>query len=117
VDPGSDSVTSFLATDERALPQKSGEHVDIGAVEVQMASAPHLLTGLTRPGNGFIHFGFTNLVGGSFTVFATTNLTQPFNTWSNLGAALEIPVGSGQFQFTDLQATNNVRRFCRVRSP
>jgi len=34
VDAGSDSVTSFLAADERSLPRKSGEHVDIRAAEL-----------------------------------------------------------------------------------
>jgi len=52
-----------------------------------------------------------------FTVFATTNLARPFNTWSNLGPALEIPSGSGQFQFTDPQATNFSSRFYNVTSP
>jgi hypothetical protein len=34
IDAGSDSVTNFLATDQRGLLRKSGAHVDIGAVEV-----------------------------------------------------------------------------------
>ena len=38
-------------------------------------------------------------------------------TWSNLGPATEIPPGSGQFQFTDHQATNHPQRFYRVSSP
>ena len=62
-------------------------------------------------------FSFTNLTGASFTVFATTNLAAPFNTWLNLGPAMETPPGSGQFQFTDSQATNYMMDFYRVTSP
>jgi hypothetical protein len=50
-------------------------------------------------------------------VLATTNLTLPLNLWSNLGAALESPVGSGQFQFSDLLATNHSQRFYCIHSP
>ncbi len=37
------------------------------------------------------------------------------SNWTALGAASEAP--PGQYQFTDWQATNNPRRFYRVRSP
>lgn len=67
--------------------------------------------------DGAFHFGFTNLAGASFTIFGTTNVAAPFNTWSNLGSAVESPAGSGQFQFTDLKAASSVRRFYRVSSP
>ena len=80
-------------------------------------NCPSKITSLTRLVNGTFHFGFTNLPGASFTVFASTNLTQPFNTWSNLGSVIEWPTGSGQFQFTDLQAPNNIQSYYRVRSP
>jgi hypothetical protein len=48
-------------------------------------------------------------------VFATTNLALAFSNWTSLGTASE--VSSGHFQFTDLQATGNSKRFYRVRSP
>ncbi len=51
------------------------------------------------------------------TVFASTNVAAPFNTWSNLGPAVESPASSGQYQFTDPQATNKAAKFYRVRSP
>jgi hypothetical protein len=35
IDAGLDSVTNFLATDQRGFPRLVGAHVDIGAVEVQ----------------------------------------------------------------------------------
>jgi len=66
------------------------------------------------PGGAF-QLGFTNVPGLSFTAFATTNVAQPFTNWTQLGAVAE--VSPGQFQFTDSQATNGVRRFYRVRSP
>jgi hypothetical protein len=116
-------VTSFAAGinyDQRGpgFPRVVGTAVDIGAVEVQViiAPAPSLLIGERRT-NGVFGFGFTNISGASFTVFATTNLALPLNTWSNLGPAVESPPGSGQYQFTDPQATNYAWRFYRVRSP
>ncbi len=116
---GTDSVTNLFTTDQRGSPRVSGGHVDIGSVEVQViiASNPSRLTGMTRLGNGAFQFGFSNLTGASFTVFASTNPALTFNTWSNLGSAVETPIGSGQFQFTDSQASSLSRRFYRVSSP
>jgi hypothetical protein len=53
--------------------------------------------------------------GEDSTVFAATNSSLPLANWTTLGSATE--VSSGQFQFTDPQATNNAKRFYRVRSP
>jgi hypothetical protein len=118
IDAGDDSATAIFATDQRGSPRRSGLHVDIGAVEVLLASGlPSILTGVTRLNDGSVQFGFTNLVGASFTVFESTNVALPLNLWSNLGPALETPAVSGQFQFTDPQATNDRQRFYRVRSP
>jgi hypothetical protein len=119
IDGGSAAALSSegFTLDQRGYPRVSGARVDIGAVEDQIASANFPLTGLTTLGSGSFQFNLPSLVGGSFTVFATTNLALPFNTWSNLGPVLETPVGSGVFQFTDTQATNYPRRFYRVSSP
>jgi photosystem II stability/assembly factor-like uncharacterized protein len=68
------------------------------------------------PGGSF-RFSFTNLSGLSFTVLGTTNLALPWTNWNVLGSALESPAGSGNYQFTDFQATNNATGFYRVRSP
>lgn len=65
-------------------------------------------------GGGF-QFSFTNVPGALFNVFATTNLSDPFTNWPYLGEATE--VSSGQFEFTDLAATNGPARFYRVASP
>jgi hypothetical protein len=50
-------------------------------------------------------------------VLGSTNVSYSITAWSNLGSALETPPGSGNYQFTDTQATNNPSRFYRVRSP
>ena len=84
-------------------------------VEVVIATDPPVLTGLSSLGSGAFQFGFTNAPGASFTVYASTNLALPLNTWSNLGPVVESP--AGQFQFTDPQATNSPQRFYRVTSP
>ena len=52
-----------------------------------------------------------------YAVLANPNVTLPLNLWSNLGLAAEVPPGSGQFRFTDLQATNYPRRFYQVQGP
>lgn len=119
IDAGDDSATNTFASDQLGLPRLSGMHVDIGAAELQVVIAhqPAVLTDVRRLGDGAVQFGFTNLIGASFTVFAGADVAAPFNTWSNLGPAVEMPAGSGQFQFTDPQATNNGQRFYRVRSP
>jgi hypothetical protein len=120
--PGSPAVDSALgptlSTDQRGFPRPLGLAPDIGAVEgIYNADGPGWLTGVDRAGHGLLKFGFTNYTDTSYTVLATTNLALPLNLWSNLGAALEFPIGSGQFQFTDPQATNFPARFYRVRSP
>jgi len=59
----------------------------------------------------------TALQALSFTVWGSTNVALPFAQWSNLGAPVESPIGSGNFLFADPQATNNAQRFYRVSSP
>jgi N-acetylneuraminic acid mutarotase len=81
------------------------------------AISPYKLTGPTRLIGGTFQFGFTNFTGGIFTVLASTNLALPWNAWSSIGSAVESPSGSGKYQFTDPQATNNVQSFYNVRSP
>jgi len=123
IDGGNTADASGIATDQRGYPRVSGARVDIGAVETQIASTQPALDVLNVSADGALggtnmfQFRFTNLPGGVFTAFATTNLTVPLNLWSNLGPAIENPIGSGQFQFTDLQDTNYRARFYDVRSP
>ena len=118
IDAGDSVAASPFATDQRGLPRSSGLRADLGAVELQLAAQRFPVNArVTRLGNGTVQFGFTNLLGGSFTVLATTDPAAPADAWSNLGAAAETPPGSGQFQFTDPQATTYPQRFYRLRSP
>jgi hypothetical protein len=73
------------------------------------------LNNAAKLSSGAFQIGFSNAPGASFTALATTNLTLPFSNWTTLGSVTEIL--SGQYQFTDSQATNSMQRFYRVRSP
>lgn len=118
IDTGADSITNVLATDQRGAPRLAGLHVDIGAAEgIYNAAGAGVLTGATVLGNGSFQFNFTNYEDMNFRVFASTDITLPMNLWSNLGPAVAISAGSGQFQFTDAGATNSQQRFYRVTSP
>ncbi|MBE0540341.1 MAG: hypothetical protein IH623_03055 [Verrucomicrobia bacterium] len=64
------------------------------------------------PGSVF-QFSFNHMVGTSFSVLASTNPSVSPNAWTELGHVTEI--WPGQFQFTDLQATNFSKRLYRVR--
>jgi len=70
------------------------------------------LTGARRLTNGAFQCDFTNAVGALYGVLASTNVASPSSNWTALGGATE--VAPGQFQFTDLQATNYLQRFYRV---
>ena len=83
-------------------------------VAVTQSAAP-VLTGVAMLTNGSFQFGFSNNPGASFTVWTATNLMLPLTNWTPLGAPSNI--GSGQYQFTDPSATNDVQRFYRVTSP
>ena len=50
-------------------------------------------------------------------MLASTNVSLSLNNWTPIGFATESPVGSGQFPFTDTQATNYPQRFYRIVSP
>src|SRR5262249_27753172 len=86
-------------------------------LETLASVTPFKIIQPAKLGNGTFQFGFTNLTGASFRVFAGTNAAQPTAAWTMLGSAIESPAGSGQFQFTDSQATNYPQRFYRVQSP
>jgi hypothetical protein len=120
--PAIDSVggatTSIFATDQRGRPRVVNGIVDVGAVEVQSASVfpPHI-TDAALLGDGTFRLSFSNLAGASFSVLASTNIALPTSNWPTIGPATETPAGSGQFRFTDPQATNYTERYYRVRSP
>ncbi len=120
--PGSPAVdaaaTSDFTTDQRGFPRVLGPAPDLGAVEgIFNPAGPGLLTAVPQLENGAFQFGFTNYEGMTQTILTTTNLALPSGQWTILGTAVETPAGSGNFQFADLQATNNPQRFYRVRSP
>ena len=75
------------------------------------------ITNPIRLGSGLFQFTFTNLPGATFTVLASKNVALPINTWSNLGYAVESPLGSGEFQFTDSSTASSSQMFYRVVSP
>jgi hypothetical protein len=77
-------------------------------------STTTMLTGANLT-NGSFQFAFTNSPGALFGVLTTTNLSLPLTNWTALSGVVEI--SPGQFQFTDLQATNGEQRFYRVYSP
>jgi len=118
IDPVGGVTNSAFATDQRGLPRVVNGIVDVGAVEVQPTpSAPIQITSVQMLGSGSFQLCFTNLTGASFHVLATTNIASPVINWPTIGPAAELPPGSGQFQFTDAQATNFLQRFYRVKSP
>jgi hypothetical protein len=104
------SLSNTVASVQTSAPQQSSPPV----------TAP-ILGGLKfASGGGGFGFSFTNVPGASssFTVWATTNLAQPFSNWTWLGHPTEVPDGSySQYQFTDPLAGNQVKQFYRVTSP
>jgi len=121
--PGSPAIDgctngSTFTTDQRGYPRSVGLAPDIGAVEgVYNPAGPGKLKNVARLGNGSVSFTLTNYSDMSFTVLASTNVALPSSQWSNLGTVAESPLGSGQYPFTDPQATNYSRRFYKVTSP
>src|ERR1039458_7283644 len=79
--------------------------LDAGALLVQGARLP----------NGAFRLSLAYSTGTSFTAVMSSNVTTALSNWTILGSVPEI--SSGQYQFTDTQATNQPRRFYRVRSP
>jgi hypothetical protein len=117
IDRGSDAAAS-LRTDQRGYPRIAGTHVDIGAVEgIYNAAGPGKIKTITKLGNGSVQLSFTNVTDAVFPVLATTNVSLPLSNWTPIGYVTESPVGSGQFPFTEAQATNYPQRFYRIVSP
>ena len=115
--PGFRSGETLLGTDVGLSSDYLFTQTSYATYTIKLAAVPPQLNGVTilGGGRGPFQFAFSNFSGLGFTVHATTNLALPFNTWSNLGPAMESPAGT--YTFTDPQATNNVMRFYRVSSP
>jgi len=104
----------------------SGQGYGIDNLEFAAGSTPNVsltppvspsLGGVVYSASQGLTFGFTNIPGANagFTVWTTTNLSLPLSQWVDLGNPTEVT--SGNYQYTDAQATNNVRRFYTVTSP
>ncbi len=64
-----------------------------------------------------VQFSFTNTPGLTFSVLGTNNLAVPTINWPVVGAAVESPAGSGQYQFTDPNPATNANTFYILRQP
>ncbi len=103
--------------------QGTGQGYAIDNLKVSASVAPitaPALVGVTYSGGVFgtgLKLGFANSPGvsGQFTIWGSTNLTSPFSQWQNLGHPAEVTAGN--YQFTDVQATNKPAGFYKVTSP
>jgi len=77
---------------------------------------PPNLTGFSSLGSGVFQLSFTNATGASFSVLATNNLLAPRTNWPVVGHAIETPVGSGNYQYTNPAATDT-QLFYLLRQP
>ncbi len=76
---------------------------------------PPQLMAPTVLGDGTAQFSFTSTPGAIFTVLGTTDPALPVSGWTVLGPVSE--GAPGEYQFTDLQATNNALQFYLLRQP
>ena len=108
--------SNSLAASQRFTRLFSGSMAQhtLALVAAPPASDPVLTTTPTRI-KGTFQFAFSNTPGAFFGVLSATNPALPFSTWTPLDGLTE--VSPGQFQFTELQATNSPRCFYRIRSP
>ena len=108
-------VVSFAFTANPSATNRTANITVLGMTVAVTQSTVPILTGVAMLNNGSFQFGFSNNPSASFTVWTATNLMLPLTNWTPLGAPAII--GSGQYQFTDPTATNDVQRFYRVTSP
>lgn len=114
IDAGDDTLLAAgITTDQRGLPRKSGAHVDIGAYETIIGTAPRLTSlGIS---NQMFGLAFTNVPYAAFTVLSSTNVALPLSNWTVAGSPTE--PSPGQFRFVDPSTTNTPQQFYTVRSP
>jgi acetyl esterase/lipase len=65
--------------------------------------------------DGTVQFAFTSTPGASFTMLGASDPNLPVSSWTVLGPVTEVT--PGEYQFTDLQATNNPLQFYLLRQP
>lgn len=108
-----DAYDAFLSPGQKALLSSADlTTLDILGYDLNFAR-PHMSG--TELANGDFQISFTNAPGLGFVVLASTNISLPLSSWTNLGAPIE--TSAGHYQFTDLQAANNTTRFYRVSLP
>ncbi len=109
VDTGASSTTTLLAT---APANENYNGIVFDSIAV---SAPSVPLRLTSPAwiSGAFKFFLTNTAGLNFKVYATTNLALA--NWTLLGVMTE--GSAGQYQYSDVQATNSAHQFYQVRWP
>lgn len=74
-----------------------------------------IVAGPLKLGSGTMQLTFTSLPAVPFTILATTKIAMPLSNWTTPGTLSEAP--PGQYQFTDLQATNFPCRFYLILAP
>ena len=85
-------------------------------LDTGLAAVPVItLSSLTKLGNGPFQLTFPNPDNLTWTVLATSDLSQPLANWTVLGNAASI--GGGVYQFTDTDANSHPRRFYLLRFP
>ncbi len=83
------------------------------------------LSGVPRPvlgstlvnGSGYLTFKFTGATGLQYSVHGANNLTVPVANWPVIGTAVENPVGSGQFRFTDPNPATGSQFYYNISQP
>jgi hypothetical protein len=118
----SSGVVSFAFTANTSASPRTGNITVLGqTIAVTQASsvavARPILTGGILLANGAFQMSFTAPTGAGFTVLSTTNLALSVTNWTEAGAAVETPTGSGQYVFTGSSVTNSGQRYFLVRTP
>jgi hypothetical protein len=96
---------------------EGGSENDLYVNNLSVTDSNPVITGVTRLPNGSFQLDFTGQAGITHTVLADADLVTPLSSWTELGSATETSPGSGQFQFTDVNAPSYARRFYVVRTP
>ncbi len=109
------NVGSYTVVGNINNPNYQGSAVTNTLVIAPPASMPITLGGSAIQANGTFQLNFTNTPSAKFSILGSADLSAPFTNWTVLGVAME--VSPGDFQFTDLQATNVSKRFYIIRSP
>jgi hypothetical protein len=77
-------------------------------LSLQGLAQPGQFQSIVRQGDGTVTLNMSGTPGTNYTLLWTTD----WLSWPSLGALLS---GSGQFQYTDVSATNGSFRFYRLR--